>query len=562
MQIGTEYGQLALSLLSGATTSAASSSSATSSSLFGPATLLSLGSNSTASSGTYSQLGQSSAAAAFTQLDFSAVLSAKYSPTSAPSMSPALAQEESATLKNVSDLVNAGSFDEARGLINDLLKQDPTSGPGTYALGIIELDQKNYAKAERLFRQADYLAPDRGYGDEVEVARLLQKDDGEVMAAAKRLVASPDTRSRGINLLYGLAQRDPTNTDARILLASSLLKAGDGTNCLAQYRLAIVTADRGQLEQIETQLGNLVERAPKAAYLRRLFGQVQLSLGKNDEAANTLAKAAELANGDPTYQAEEAPVQIAIGRDRLATGDIPGALASFQAAESLDPTSPDVQTAFGEVYLARAESRVQRGSLSAAIHDFSAAANQLGVEADPALLKRLAAGAFAAGQMLDSQHRRSGDPVGDESIAFRVAYEADPTDAMHRTKWAEVSGRLGDEFRANFQYADAASAYQRAYDLDPNNSGYRASVIDAYTLSGDQLMSRHQYDDAISAYHGAYDLEHGDAVRLKLAAAYNERGRIYQADGKIRLARADYLQAVRLDGQNTQYQDNYNSLSQ
>jgi tetratricopeptide (TPR) repeat protein len=216
--------------------------------------------------------------------------------------------------------------------------------------------------------------------------------------------------------------------------------------------------------------------------------------------------------------------------------------------------------ALGEAYLARGELRTRQGSLSAAIADLNTAANKLRGTSNEALRRRLAQSAFTAARMLEAQHLQGGQDVGDESLAFEIAFDLDSDNATYRSKWAEVSQRIGDEFLADEKYRDAAQAYRRAYDLYPENQTYRDAAVSAYTSYGDEQMDKHDYDKAIEAYQAAHDIGRGDAVRVKLAAAYNARGLIYLAEGKLRRARNDFLRAMRLDPNNSEYQNNYNGI--
>ena len=556
MQVGTDYTQSGLisSLLGSIATSTTSSTSGTSS-LFGPATTLSLGSRSTTStSGGYSHLGASVA-----QFDATSILTAQYTATTTTQMSAKALSEQSDGLQSVSGLLDVGRYAEARALAEQLHEKYPTSGPVTHALGVIELTQQNYAEAERYFRQAHYLAPDRGYNSDADVAHQLQNDDDEVFSTARRMVAGSDTRDEGLQLLVGLTQRNPVHTEARMILAEELMNQGDAASSLSQYRMAIGIADEEQLARIEDQLSELVDTAPKAAYVRRLLGETQLRLGKHTEAAATLAAATELSENDALYRAAEAPAHIAIGRDKLSRHDVVGAIASLEYARSLDYGNSDVRVALGEAYIARAELRTRQGSASAAITDLVAASGSLGTYDDDTLSARLARAAFAAGLAIEVQHRASGASVGVEATAFKLAYDTDPNNATYRAKWAEVSSRAGDEFLADEDYLSAAEAYERAYNLFKNNQTHRDSAVNAYLLYGDEQTDKYQHDEAISAYGSAYDIQRSDAARLKLASAHNARGLVRLAEGKMRLAREDFLRATRLDPTNSDYQDNYNS---
>lgn len=513
-------------------------------------------SSTTTSSSTSSVFGPDTLA----QFDLEGVLAAQTA-YDQPIVPTRVRQETAAGLQYVSALLDVGRYDDARALTESLLEKNPTSAEATHALGVIALRQRDYSTAEQYFRKASFLDSEGGYDVDADVARDLQKSDDEVYALAQRLVKADDTQSRGMSLLSGLVQRNPLQTDARILLGEYQIKTGDATNGLSQYRLAILTADQSQLAHLEDNLDDLVKQAPDSAYVRRLLGETQLALGRNEEAAETFALATELSDQDVVYRAYESPAHVAIGYDKLDDNDIPGAIASFEHARQLDYGNSKARIGLGEAYVARGALRTRLGSLSAAVADFNTAAGKLRNGADEETRAKLASAAFLAGLRIETNHRASGDSVGDESVAFSLAYEFDSDNDTYRAKWAEINHRSGTEFLADGEYADAAAAFKIAYDLYQGNATYRDAAVNAFTLSGAESLGNHDYDDAVSAYRSAYDIGRGDDARLKLASALNARGLSYLADGELRKAREDFLAASRYDPNSSEYQDNYNTAA-
>ncbi|MFH1746728.1 MAG: tetratricopeptide repeat protein [Planctomycetota bacterium] len=522
--------------------------------MFGPASTLSLGSSGSSRTGTYSNL----AVNALPQYDLASVLAAA-GETAAPAPRQMQAQEQAA-LQIAAGLIDYGYYDEANAVLDDLLEKYPTSARGVHARGVIELQQRDYKAAERHFNQAHYLDSTLGYDEDAQVAHHLQGSDEEAMLVAQRLVNDPNSRQTGVQLLVGLSQRSPLNTDARILLAESLLQQSDAVNGLAQYRLAIITGDDEQLGRIEQRMGELVKIAPQSAYIRRLLGQTELRLGKHEQAARTLGLASELSDGDIRYRAEEAPAHVALGYDKLHAGDISGAFTSFNHARDLDYTSPEVRLGLAEAYIARGEMYTRQNNNTSALGDFQIASNKLTDGDDEALRQRLARAAFTVGLLQETRNRASGAQVGDEAVAYRIALKMDPDNITYRSKYATVKNLAGDQFLAAENYKDAAYAYQCAYELYSNNQTYRDNTINTFTLYGDREMERLQYDDAIAAYESAYDISGADEQRLKLGTAYNARGLRYLGNGEMAKARADFLAARRYDPSNTEYEDNYNSV--
>jgi len=553
MNVGTDYSTFAQMLTAGlgldAGYTAAGSQSTTSS--FGPATLLSLDSSSAQQSQWgYADLGTT------LQFDLNAVYEARIA-AAVPQVSPAVTQREDSILAQVDSLLEAGSLDDARGLLESFFQLNPNSGRSVHALGVVELEERNYAQAEKLFLRAAYLAPDNGFDEDAEVARYLQQDDESVFAAARRLVSNSDTLQTGTQLLVALTHRNPLHTEGRMLLGNVLLHQGDAVNGLSQYRLAIATADDDQLQRIAARFENLVEVAPRAPYVHRLLGETQLRLGKNDEAARTLARATELADGDSTYRAAEAPAHVAIGHALLADNRITAAMAAFEHAATLQFANHDARLGLAEAYVARGEQRARLGLHADAISDFSTAKAKLRNDGSAALRKRLAAAAFSAGAVLDGRHRRAGEKIGDEAVAFQIAYDLDPDNATYRIGLADLRNRSGDEFMAADDYRNAAYAYKRAYDLYKNNQNYRDNTANAFVLYGNDLMRQHKFDDAVEAYRTSYEITRSDTSRLKLAEAYNARGQEYLSDAKYRQAREYFRKALYYDPGNPLYQENY-----
>jgi tetratricopeptide (TPR) repeat protein len=533
--------------------SAAASSTTSTASMFGPATLLSLGQSTTTDETSETDFD-------YTQLA-SLALQAR-APTT-PQIPASQQKAEQAAIKRANGLRLQGDYDDARTLLNELLAKNPSNGVAVHGLGAIELDQGNYEKAEQLFGKADYLSPGKGFDRDAQNARILQQDDDTVLEQARRLTKQDDTRGDGIRLLINLTRRSPSNTEARMLLARNLIEDGDASNGLAQYQLAISTASHTQLGEIELELAGLTKVAPKAAYLRNLLGQAQLGLAKYEQAAVTLGLASQLSNYDPLYLADEARAYVGIGRAALERGDITAAMGAFNTARNLDPVGEEVKLALAEGYAARAEWRIRIGDAETAVDDFETAEFYLGSLEDDEVRDRIAAGAYRAGLILERRRESSGEDVGKEIVAFQTAYDLDSDNLTYRRKLAETRNAIGDEYWEDEDYEQAAYAYRRAYELEPRNETYRDNAINAFLAFGDEQMNLLQdYTEAIAAYRAAYEIDTThETAKFKLAEAYNTRGLEYKSQGLFELAFLDFREALHLFPDNEEYQANYDSVN-
>ncbi len=517
---------------------------------FGPAALLSFG-NPVADT----------SAAVYTQL---AGLALQGRPTGPPPFSEQQAKREAEIIKRATALRVNGQYDEARQLFNDLLKENPGNAVAVHGLGAIELELGNYTAAEKLFRKAHYLDPSKGFDQDAENARILQRDDDYVLDKARRMVRHPYSRDAGTRLLVSLTRRSPANAAARVLLAQALIDGGDAINGLSQYQLAISTADRGQLQVIEAQLLGLLREAPEAAFVHNLLGQARLRLGKNEEAWEALNRAAELGNQDPLYLQDLALAEIALGRDAIARHDVNAALNHFREAERLDPLSDEVKKGMAEGYAARAEWRLRLGDIESAIDDYVLAANEIEDLDDSELRESIALGLYRAGLVLEARREREGGNVGREVAAFQQAHDLVPDNLTYTRKLAETRYTLGQQYEAEGKYKDAAYAYKAAYELRPYMSEYKQAAIDAFIAYGDERAAIYDHTAAIEAYDEAYQLNKlNETAKSKLAEAYNTRGLWYRSLGTSYYdeARADFYEALQLYPDNDEYQSNYDSVS-
>lgn len=545
-------------LLNSIYTSSSSSSTEIAINDFGTATLLSLGESESTSSGVY-DFGSLASLALDTQL----------STSTTQTVSDEQLEAEDAIIEEATALRIAESYDEARDLLEDLLEENPTNGTAIHALGAIELDLGNYEEAEALFRKADYFAPGNDFDTDAANAKTLQEDDDYVLEQAQRLVASGDTLDQGVRLLTALTNRSPTNAVARSLLAESLITQGDTTNGLIQYQLAISTADQVQLQQLEYKLTELVESAPNSAYLHDLLGQIQLKLGKNEEAAETLGRANQLSEED-SYASDEALAYVALGYEALEDGDISGAMSSFLTAQELDPDSEEVNLGLAAGYLARGEYRARFGDAAGAIEELDSAKSYLSSVEDgdeelvEELTENIASAYYSAGRTLATRRVASGDSVSDEELAaFQAAYDLDPENSTYQTRLAETENLRGDEYLAEGDYKNAAYAYQHAYEVDSDEESYRDSAISAFLAWGDERVDAYDHHQAITAYQAAYDLDNdNETSKYSLAEALNRRGLFYRSlgDDYYDLAADDFEAALDLYPDNEDYQDNYDSV--
>ncbi|MEE8386338.1 MAG: tetratricopeptide repeat protein, partial [Dehalococcoidia bacterium] len=463
---------------------------------FGPAGILLLGGSGSSDDDTYSQL---AAQGFMAQLALAGIAMGQANANLTPQSQQMTAQEKKA-LEEAFKLIEDGALGEARDALDDILKKNRNNGAAVHALGLIELTEGNHEEAEKLYRRADFLAPNRGYGEDADDARILSRDDDFVFEQASQLVLRGTTLDRGIGLLLRLADRRPQDAETKILLAESLLAKKDILNAQSYFAQAIEISNQDELRRIENTAEELVEALPNAPQFRRLLGRVQVGLGKFEEALATLDVAAQLSGSDVFTRSAKALAYVGIGRKLLEQGDASRAVTNFKRAKDLDPASMEVREGLAEGYLAKAEQARRFGNLRAAITSYSDAARTLGGAGSESLRKVIAGSAFDVGLRMERQSIAAGRDLDEEALAFQAAYDLDRDNTAYKRKLAEARATLGDQFLAEEKYESAIGAYQRAYDLYSNNETYKSALIDTYGLRGDELLAQRQFDRAIETY--------------------------------------------------------------
>ena len=200
-----------------------------------------------------------------------------------PSESKNAAQPETASnLIQARELIEHGQFEQARSLVEDQLKVDPSDVEAYNLLGIVDTNQKNYNQAEAAFQQALRLDPGsktthNNLGNFYEAQQKLDLAEKEFNTVLK---ASPGNRDANYNLGLLLMAKGsplqavshfqrihPQTVETRFNIVRAYFAAGKNTEALAQARE--LSASHKQDVQLHFTLGVVLASAKqyKAAQL-------------------------------------------------------------------------------------------------------------------------------------------------------------------------------------------------------------------------------------------------------------------------------------------------------
>ena len=231
---------------------------------------------------------------------------AGYAQQNSPESKNTRRPEASSNLGQAQDLIQQGQFDQAKSLIEDQLKLDPSNVEAFNLLGILETNQKNYSQAGEAFQQALRLDP---------VSKTTHNNLGNLYVAEQKL----DLAEKEFNTVLKTA---PTNRDANYNLGLLLMAKGSPLQAVSHFQ-------RIHPQTVETRFN--VIRAYFAA-------------GKNNEA---LAQARELS----AAHKQDVQLHFTLGVVLASARQYKAAQLELEQANALHPETFEILHNLGQAYL-------------------------------------------------------------------------------------------------------------------------------------------------------------------------------------------------------------------
>jgi len=318
--------------------------------------------------------------------------------------------------------------------------------------------------------------------------------------AAWRLAAE-GKREEAVALLRGAVKADPRNADARLLLGSLLMEAGDQAESIAE-------------------LSEGVRLRPRSAEAHNALGEAYNAFGDAKSARPEFERAVQL---DPRHA--QAHVNLAVVL--LAEGDAAAAMPHLNQAIQLFGQKPDAaypRYLRAKVYSDNRESAKAASDLERAVAlkpDFAEAWSDLG------------------------EARKNLSDDNGALAAYRRAVELSPDDAIAQTR---LGSRLADTGKAH----EAVSHLEEAARLDPKNQ----SALNALQRALRQDGQVERADDVKKQLAELLiERDQGDQ-NLVAAIALNNRGAELEKNGDVRGALEKYRAAAKLQPEHVGIQVN------
>jgi len=260
----------------------------------------------------------------------------------------------------------AGRAEQAEALYRDLLEAEPRDAEAMMGLGVLALQRKDQATADRLLGSAASLAPDSALiaGSLAMAHRMAERWDDAEHCLRHALALDPTETGHAVQLATLFAQRDrpedarslleqvlthdPEHVDALFALATVLttlderdaakdryrrVLALDPERTHAQNNLALLLVEDGAVAEAMALFDDLILKDPTNANTVVNAAQALLPLGRAEEAERLLRRALATQPRSPA-------IQDSLGHALMFQGRVADAIAAFSATVRIAPTEP------------------------------------------------------------------------------------------------------------------------------------------------------------------------------------------------------------------------------
>jgi tetratricopeptide (TPR) repeat protein len=241
-------------------------------------------------------------------------------------------------------LQGIGKTDEARADLQSVLRNNPNSAEAKFRLGLLELNQKNYVAAERVFQQCR----DAAGGDVICLV-----GQAEVFTAQKQFDKAVQTLAAG-------QAKYPDRQEIRLALANTQVLAGQ-FNAAAKLFSDMVVKEPASAD-LHLRLAETYRRMGNFSEAMQHFRKVKELQPNNPDAAVWLALLLHQTGREAEAKKEYEQIlrlqpDNAIALNNLAYviteqgGDLDVALTYAQRAKQKAPDSPDIADTLGWIYI-------------------------------------------------------------------------------------------------------------------------------------------------------------------------------------------------------------------
>lgn len=475
--------------------------------------------------------------------------------------------------------VQSKDFTLATPILENMLRNNPDDAQALFMMGTIQLARKRFPQASELFERAAAKGSNVDAVRELGFSQLgLGLDKQGLANLEKAYTANPaDTRAgvqlalsyarqgqsnRALQIAEAIVKREPDNLTMLNFLGNVRGRVGDKAGARSAFQqvlakdpafrpaginLSWLDIEEKRFDEARVRLNQMLTRVKDDPDVLFELGTLEMRAGKPAEAMRHWQKADEAQRLDPrpglamvdyyanTRQADKAlevakalagkqankyPVQIALARAYLATGEATNARLSLQEATRLAEFDAEKQVAIGRLQL-------MAGGVDQAGYNV-----QKALQAKPDDIQALVLQTEVEG--------RRGD-AGKIDAALKALQAKHPGAVPTLLTTGHVALSRG-------QFAAAQSAYRSAFEKAPE-TGIALLLVQAQVAGGEA-------DKALQTLDGWVKKNPSDKLSLRALAE------IQLLTGKVDLARKSFAQVVALEPDNATTMAAYAALLQ
>jgi putative PEP-CTERM system TPR-repeat lipoprotein len=451
--------------------------------------------------------------------------------------------------------MSGGKVQNAKGLLDELVRTDTKNIRAFYMLAAIEKDAGNTDKALEIYRKI--LENNKAETLAAYKSGLIYIEKGDLEKADKTaddLLANFPKRADGPRLKGLVSYHRKNYTDAMAYLQNSLKI----TPTLEAYHfLGLCYYNRGEFESALSQYRKILDNIPTSRQARLMTGAILLTQKRTDDAINEIQKVLQKDDGD-------AAAHNLLGNAYMAKGMFEEGMREFNRATRIDPKIVDAYMKRGYFYFSRGKTAEGETELATAVKAAPDALNSRLLLASYYLRGGNAPKALSV--LKSGLTGKKGDAFLYNSIAA-VLFSQNKLDeglkSIQKAKEADPAfpasyQNLATFYAATGKYEKAVEEYTSLLRNDPRNYQAMLGLAALYEIKGDDKQALVYYQKAketrqpaaFMAQAGYYQKkrETGKALKvLEEALKIDSRNAaVLEMKGRLLVSEKEYKDAVRV----------------
>jgi putative PEP-CTERM system TPR-repeat lipoprotein len=251
-----------------------------------------------------------------------------------------------------------GKVQQAKGLLDELVKTDKENTKAYYMLAAIEKNAGNSDKALEIYKRIQEINRDETLAEYKSGLIYIEKNQLDLASAsAERLVKSYPKKADGHRLKGLVSYQQKNYADAMLSLQTSIKIM---PNIEAFYFLGLSYYNRGEYESALSQFRKILDVVPSSRQARLMTGNILLAQKRVDDAIDQFSKVIKDNDND-------AVAHNMLGSAYMSKGMFEEGMRELNRATKIDPKIVDAHLKKGYYYFSRGKNSEGESELATAV---------------------------------------------------------------------------------------------------------------------------------------------------------------------------------------------------